>query len=129
MKRSRAPLYLVLLLSVGVALPIFFKQPYFYYASYIVLEYIALSVAWNLLGGYGGYLNFGTSAFFGVGAYASAYIFNSLRLPVILAIPAGGAMADRIRPSRTVPETNKMTSHPIATADRATPRALVNSGS
>jgi len=93
MKRSRAPLYLVILLSVGVALPIFFKQPYFYYASYIVLEYIALSVAWNLLGGYGGYLNFGTSAFFGVGAYASAYIFNSLRLPVILAIPAGGAMA------------------------------------
>jgi branched-chain amino acid transport system permease protein len=35
---------------------------------------VALAQAWNILGGYGGYLNLGMGAFFGVGAYASAIL-------------------------------------------------------
>jgi len=38
----------------------------------IVLMYVALAGGWNLLGGYAGYMNFGTVLFFGVGAYATA---------------------------------------------------------
>lgn len=33
-----------------------------------------LAQAWNILGGYGGYLNLGTAAFFGVGAYTAAIL-------------------------------------------------------
>ncbi|MDA4128898.1 MAG: branched-chain amino acid ABC transporter permease [Thaumarchaeota archaeon] len=93
MKRNLAPMYLLVSLAFGAILPVFYKQPYFYFASYIVLQYVALSVAWNLLGGYGGYLNFGTSAFFGVGAYVSAYLFNSLGIPEVIAILAAGAVS------------------------------------
>lgn len=38
----------------------------------VVLMYVALAGGWNLLGGYAGYMNFGTVLFFGVGAYTTA---------------------------------------------------------
>ena len=34
-----------------------------------MLQYIVLATAWNILGGYTGYVNFGTAAFFALGAY------------------------------------------------------------
>jgi branched-chain amino acid transport system permease protein len=41
---------------------------YFFFAAYVVLSFVVLATAWNILGGYAGYVNFGTAAFFGVGA-------------------------------------------------------------
>ena len=37
----------------------------------LVLLYAYLATAWNILGGYCGYVNFGTAAFFALGAYSS----------------------------------------------------------
>jgi branched-chain amino acid transport system permease protein len=54
---------------------------YFYFAGYVVLQYIVLSTAWNILGGYTGYTNFGTGAFFAVGAYGSVVLH---KLPALL---------------------------------------------
>ena len=34
--------------------------------------YAALATAWNLIGGFSGYLSLGHVAFFGLGAYANA---------------------------------------------------------
>ena len=45
-----------------------------YFAAYVVLQYIVLSTAWNILGGYTGYTNFGTGAFFAMGAYSSVVL-------------------------------------------------------
>ena len=42
---------------------------YVFFAGYVVLQYIVLATAWNILGGYTGYVNFGTAAFFALGAY------------------------------------------------------------
>ena len=44
---------------------------YVFFAGYIVLQYIVLATAWNILGGYTGYVNFGTAAFFALGAYCT----------------------------------------------------------
>jgi branched-chain amino acid transport system permease protein len=44
---------------------------YFYFAGYTILQYIVLATAWNILGGYCGYVNFGSAAFFAMGAYSS----------------------------------------------------------
>src|SRR6476660_9354215 len=44
---------------------------YLFFAGYVVLQYIVLATAWNILGGYCGYVNFGTAAFFALGAYSS----------------------------------------------------------
>jgi len=54
---------------------------YFYFAGYVVLQYIVLSTAWNILGGYTGYTNFGTGAFFAAGAYSSVVLY---KLPPLL---------------------------------------------
>ena len=36
-----------------------------------MLQFIVLATAWNILGGYCGYVNFGSAAFFALGAYSS----------------------------------------------------------
>ena len=47
---------------------------YVFFAGYVVLQYIVLATAWNILGGYTGYVNFGTAAFLALGAYSSVVI-------------------------------------------------------
>jgi branched-chain amino acid transport system permease protein len=44
---------------------------YYFFAGYVVLQYIVLATAWNILGGYTGYVNFGSAAFFAIGAYST----------------------------------------------------------
>jgi branched-chain amino acid transport system permease protein len=48
---------------------------YVFFAGYVVLQYIVLSTAWNILGGYCGYVNFGTAAFFALGAYSTVALY------------------------------------------------------
>jgi branched-chain amino acid transport system permease protein len=64
----------------------------------LVLMYAALAQGWNLLGGYAGYLNFGTVIFFGVGAYTTAITaadwgLNPLATLPLAAVAAGAAAA------------------------------------
>jgi branched-chain amino acid transport system permease protein len=72
-------------LAVGFALIVlsrlFFTNEYYFFAAYVVLQYIVLSTAWNILGGYTGYINFGTGAFFAVGAYSTVILH---KLPELL---------------------------------------------
>ena len=68
-----------------------FHNGYFYFASYTVLQYIILATGWNILGGYTGYVNFGTGAFYGVGAYTAAALVTAFGLPLPLLLLAGGA--------------------------------------
>jgi branched-chain amino acid transport system permease protein len=44
---------------------------YLFFAGYTVLQFIVMATAWNILGGYCGYVNFGSAAFFALGAYSS----------------------------------------------------------
>jgi branched-chain amino acid transport system permease protein len=50
---------------------------YPFFAGYVILQFIVLAVAWSILGGYAGYVNFGTSAFFGVGVYTAVCAASS----------------------------------------------------
>jgi branched-chain amino acid transport system permease protein len=58
-----------------------------------VFLYVVLTQAWNILGGYGGYLNFGMVTFFGIGAYASAILFHYFGLSPFLTAPVAGLAA------------------------------------
>ena len=59
---------------------------YPFFAGYVILQFIVLAVAWSILGGYAGYVNFGTSAFFGVGVYASVFLVKAFGAPLALQI-------------------------------------------
>jgi branched-chain amino acid transport system permease protein len=49
---------------------------YIFFAGYTVLQFIVLSTAWNILGGYCGYVNFGSAGFFALGAYSSVCLYT-----------------------------------------------------
>jgi branched-chain amino acid transport system permease protein len=68
-------------LAVLLLTRLFFTNEYFFFAAYVVLEYVVLSTAWNILGGYTGYINFGTGAFFAIGVYSSVALH---KLPALL---------------------------------------------
>ena len=101
------------LVAVLVAAPLVLSANWLVNLLFFTVLYAAMSVAWNLIGGYAGYPSLGHAAFFGLGAYATADLFRSshvlqsgyepfLFLPVIgvavgiLALPIG-AIAMRTR--------------------------------
>jgi len=81
---------LVFLAAVGVALSP--ANEYFFYAAYVVLTFVVLATAWNILGGYAGYVNFGTGAFFGLGSYSAVVLFKALQAPLAVQIVAAAVV-------------------------------------
>jgi branched-chain amino acid transport system permease protein len=65
---------------------------YPFFAGYVILQFIVLAVAWSILGGYAGYVNFGTSAFFGVGVYASVFLVKAFGAPLAVQIATAAAI-------------------------------------
>src|ERR1700723_198824 len=66
---------------------------YVFYAGYTVLEYVVLACAWNILGGYVGYINFGVAAFLAVGAYTGVALDKIAPVPLPVMMLAGGVAA------------------------------------
>jgi len=71
----------------------FIPNEYFFSAAYTVLLYVILATAWNILGGYTGYVNFGSAAFFAIGAYTTVALYYGFQAPLLVTIPAGTAVA------------------------------------
>ena len=87
-----------LLISIAVAVVVFFgarmvNNDYVFFAGYTVLQFIVLATAWNILGGYTGYVNFGSAAFFALGAYATVFLHKFYPLPIPLLIVIGGVVS------------------------------------
>jgi branched-chain amino acid transport system permease protein len=86
-------------LAAGAILLLAFLAPavvsneHYFYVAYVVLQYVVLATAWNILGGYAGYVNFGTGAFFGAGAYASLFLLKFSDAPLLLQILAGAVVS------------------------------------
>ncbi|MFZ0853816.1 MAG: branched-chain amino acid ABC transporter permease [Hyphomicrobiaceae bacterium] len=57
--------------GVMFALALWLRSEYLFFAGYVVLQFVVLATAWNILGGYCGYVNFGSAAFFAIGVYTS----------------------------------------------------------
>jgi branched-chain amino acid transport system permease protein len=83
----------VAVVAGGVALANVRVNPYFYFAAYVILQYIVIATAWNILGGYAGYVNFGTPAFFALGAYTAIVLIQSMHAPLPVLIVAGGIVS------------------------------------
>jgi branched-chain amino acid transport system permease protein len=66
---------------------------YVFFAGYVVLQFIVLAQAWNILGGYTGYVNFGSAAFFALGAYTSVFLHKFHPLPIPLLMGLGGLVS------------------------------------
>ncbi len=70
----RSPFFALITAAVGIVFFFYIRwvgNDYLFFAGYTVLQFIVLATAWNILGGYCGYVNFGSAAFFAVGAYST----------------------------------------------------------
>jgi branched-chain amino acid transport system permease protein len=65
---------------VLIALPFVFSAPWVQDLFLFTLMYAALASAWNIVGGYSGYISLGHAAFFGVGAYATGITFTHISI-------------------------------------------------
>lgn len=92
-----APAFTLVLALVAVGLFGIGKaigSSYAFFMGYVVVQYIVLGTAWNILGGYTGYVNFGVTAFFAIGAYSTVVwhkLIPGMPLPVMIVI--GGVLA------------------------------------
>ena len=93
----RSDVLFLLCLAVDAAVfagAIALGNDYLFFAGYVVAQYVVLSTAWNILGGYCGYVNFGSAAFFALGAYATVAVhrfYPPLPVPALLLV--GGVVS------------------------------------
>ena len=83
----RTPIFFIVAMLIGaIAFYLMLRvgNDYIFYAGYVVLQFVVLATAWNILGGYCGYVNFGSAAFFATGAYTTVALhklgLNAARL-------------------------------------------------
>ena len=67
----------LLLLAVLAALPAFGLGPNTVRLLFVTFVWVTVSIAWNILGGFGGQVSFGFAVFYGLGAYTAALSVNS----------------------------------------------------
>ena len=79
-----------LLAALGVLAGV--QNEYVFFASYVVLQFVVLATAWNILGGYAGYVNFGTSAFFALGGYAALFMIKAFAAPLVVQIAVAAVL-------------------------------------
>ncbi len=92
----RSDIFLLICLVVGgmiFAAALALGNEYYFFAGYVVLQYVVLSTAWNILGGYCGYVNFGSAAFFALGAYSTVAMHKVYPVPIPVLVIIGGVVS------------------------------------
>jgi branched-chain amino acid transport system permease protein len=81
--------YILLILDVLLFLLVLLTKNAFYLNLYfLVFMFAGLSSAWNIIGGFGGQLSLGHSAFYGIGAYTCSLLFVKFGWPPLFGLPA-----------------------------------------
>jgi branched-chain amino acid transport system permease protein len=88
---------LVALAVVALLVPVIAPDPATTTVAVFTMMYVGLATAWNIMGGYTGYISLGHAAFFGFGAYSLGLLLNHLNIapgygPFFL-VPVAGALA------------------------------------
>jgi branched-chain amino acid transport system permease protein len=92
----RSRIFLLVALAVAAAVFVVARligSEYLFFAGYVVLQFVVLATAWNILGGYCGYVNFGSAAFFALGAYTTVFFNKTYPLPIPVLIILGGIIS------------------------------------
>src|SRR5712672_3108441 len=82
----------VVFLAVVFLLTQTIGNEYPFFAGFVILQFMVLAVAWSILGGYAGYVNFGTNAFFGVGVYTAVALVKAFGAPLVVQIAAAAVV-------------------------------------
>ncbi len=92
MKDRRLLGSLVVLLAF-LLIPVAVHDRFFLRVITEAVMWIGLALAFDVLAGYTGYLNFGHGAFFGIGSYTTAILMMRANWPFAFAVAGGGVVA------------------------------------
>lgn len=70
----------------------FVMDAYLFRIATLVLMFVVIASAWNIIGGLTGYPAFGNVVFFGLGAYAVGTVMTKAHLPFFVALPVAVAV-------------------------------------
>lgn len=86
--------YLILAAVIGLAavLPALLSPSHMTIANRVLI-FAIMGVGWNIMAGFGGMFSFGHAAYFGIGAYTTAYCVVRLELSPWIGLLAGVALA------------------------------------
>jgi branched-chain amino acid transport system permease protein len=79
----------MLMVLLGL-LPLLSSHPFFRHIMTMIFLFAFVAEAWNLIAGYGGLFSLAHSAFFGVGAYATALLYVDFKVSPWVGLPIGG---------------------------------------
>ena len=79
-------------LVIGALLPRIVTNAFVFYVGFVMLQYVVIATGWNILGGYAGYVNFGSGAFVGLGAYTAVFLVHAIGASLWLQIAAAAVV-------------------------------------
>ena len=79
-------------IAIAVTMAVVVRNEHVFFACYVILQFVVLATAWNILGGYAGYVNFGTSAFFGIGVYTAVFLYKLTGVPLLVQMLAAATV-------------------------------------
>ena len=82
----------LVILIAGALATAALDNEFYFFAAYAVLQAVIMATAWNILGGFTGYVNFGSAGFFAIGAYTSIALNQALEPPLFVLILAAAVV-------------------------------------
>ena len=105
--RMTSYVWKLLLLIVLLAVPLIFSgSDYIMLIICIAMIYLVAVSGLDILFGYCGQISLGHAAFYAIGAYTSAILYNRLQVPMILAIIAGAILGALVGALLAYPASN-----------------------
>jgi branched-chain amino acid transport system permease protein len=81
-----------LIFVLGVVATKTYENQFFFFAGYAILQATIMATAWNILGGFTGYVNFGSAGFFALGAYTSVALHKALEPSMLVLLLAAALL-------------------------------------
>ena len=95
-RRAIAIAWPVLPLAILIALPFNGLNGFLLDLFYFTFTYAAMSVGWNIIGGYTGYISLANLGFFGLGSYIGGLMLSHLDWPILLTAPLVGLVCSLV---------------------------------
>ncbi len=95
-RRLIRPAGALVALGIAIAVPVLAPDPATTNIAVFTMMYVGLATAWNIMGGYTGYISLGHAGFFGFGSYALGLMLMHWKIPAgyepFLFVPLAGAL-------------------------------------
>ena len=84
MKLNNFWLIIAVVFLAGIGFTVVADNEFYFYTTYAVMQLMIMGIAWNILGGFTGYVNFGSGGFFAAGAYTTVFLHRLFDGPPLL---------------------------------------------